>query len=272
MKSKLFAVALFLFAPFIGHSYTNDLVSDSVDSADQVTIINNNFRKMYSGKLDSKPGDIIPKRDSTYSIGESGNEWLNGYFDNLTISTVTATSLTSTSLTVTSITINGLQYGGNPVGTVVMYISSSVTPSGWLHCDGSSKSTSTYSRLFSVIGYTYGGSGANFSLPDFRGVFPKGQGTTNRAAGVAASGAAYSGTIGAYSQDKFQGHWHSVERRTDRNISGGGSDRVHWNSTPQDFGATTNSPTTDGTNGTPRTGATTEPQSVGIAFIIYSGV
>lgn len=40
---------------------------------------------------------------------------------------------------------------------------------GWLLCDGSSVSTSTYSGLFTVIGYAFGGSGATFTLPDGRG-------------------------------------------------------------------------------------------------------
>jgi microcystin-dependent protein len=42
-------------------------------------------------------------------------------------------------------------------------------PTGWLYCDGASLSTSTYSDLFSVIGYEFGGSGASFDLPDLRG-------------------------------------------------------------------------------------------------------
>ena len=36
-------------------------------------------------------------------------------------------------------------------------------------CDGSSQSTATYPALFAAIGYTYGGSGATFNLPDLRG-------------------------------------------------------------------------------------------------------
>jgi microcystin-dependent protein len=42
-------------------------------------------------------------------------------------------------------------------------------PTGWLYCDGSSLSTSTYADLFSAIGYTYGGSGPSFNAPDLRG-------------------------------------------------------------------------------------------------------
>ena len=47
-------------------------------------------------------------------------------------------------------------------------------PTGWLYADGGSHSTSTYANLFAAIGYTYGGSGANFNVPDFRGRSPAG--------------------------------------------------------------------------------------------------
>lgn len=49
----------------------------------------------------------------------------------------------------------------------------STAPSGWLLCDGASYSTTgTYSGLFGVIGYTYGGSGGSFNVPDLRGRIP----------------------------------------------------------------------------------------------------
>lgn len=55
-----------------------------------------------------------------------------------------------------------------PAGTVVPYATTSA-PVGWLLADGSSVATSTYPRLFNTIGYTYGGSGASFNLPDLSG-------------------------------------------------------------------------------------------------------
>ena len=60
--------------------------------------------------------------------------------------------------------------GGNisPAGIILPYAGSSA-PTGWLLCFGQSLSTATYAALFSVIGYTYGGSGGSFSLPDLRG-------------------------------------------------------------------------------------------------------
>ena len=54
---------------------------------------------------------------------------------------------------------------GVNTGVVVPWSSASI-PSGFLECNGQSVSTSTYAALFAVIGYTYGGSGASFNVPD----------------------------------------------------------------------------------------------------------
>lgn len=65
--------------------------------------------------------------------------------------------------------------GPNPAGTVLMYAGTSA-PSGYLMCDGSAVSRTTYSRLFSAIGSNYGsGDGSTtFNVPDTRGLFPRG--------------------------------------------------------------------------------------------------
>lgn len=60
-----------------------------------------------------------------------------------------------------------------PVGMIVPF-AGSVVPSGWLFCDGSSKSTTTYANLFNVIGYAFGGSSGSFSLPNLSSKFPRG--------------------------------------------------------------------------------------------------
>lgn len=56
-----------------------------------------------------------------------------------------------------------------PTGVVVMW-TTATAPTGWLLCDGSAVSRSTYSGLFAVIGTTYGsGDGSTtFNLPDLR--------------------------------------------------------------------------------------------------------
>jgi microcystin-dependent protein len=56
---------------------------------------------------------------------------------------------------------------GVNTGIVVPWGSAAI-PSGFLLCDGTSYSTTTYAALFAVIAYTYGGSGASFLVPDLR--------------------------------------------------------------------------------------------------------
>ena len=58
---------------------------------------------------------------------------------------------------------------GIPTATIVPWSSSSV-PSGFLECDGSAVSRSTYSALFAIVGTTYGtGDGSStFNVPDLQ--------------------------------------------------------------------------------------------------------
>lgn len=51
------------------------------------------------------------------------------------------------------------------------------TPQNRLECDGASYNTADYPLLFDAIGYQFGGSGATFRVPDFRGRSPVGQGS-----------------------------------------------------------------------------------------------
>lgn len=64
---------------------------------------------------------------------------------------------------------------GTPSGVIMQYAGSSA-PTGYLICNGSAVSRTTYSNLFAVIGTTYGaGDGSTtFNLPDLRGRFPVG--------------------------------------------------------------------------------------------------
>ena len=176
------------------------------------------------------------------------------------------------SLAVTALQITGLSGNGVvPVGAVQMY-GAAATPAGWLLCDGSAISTNTYSALFAVIGTNYGGATTNMNLPDFRGVFPKGAGTTTRTAGKDAMTNAYAAVLGTYYQDKLQGHYHQAAFNKElRNATVATAnalmetaDAIHFNSNVTGSGPLL----PDGANGTPRTGTSTEPQSLGITFII----
>ena len=56
-----------------------------------------------------------------------------------------------------------------PTATVVA-TARSTAPTGWLLCDGSDVSQTTYAALYTAIGVTYGDpGGGNFTLPDLRG-------------------------------------------------------------------------------------------------------
>lgn len=70
-----------------------------------------------------------------------------------------------------------------PIGSVIDWPGGTL-PEGWLNCDGASLSAADYPDLFAALGYTWGGSGDNFNLPDLRGrsVVGAGQGAglTNR--------------------------------------------------------------------------------------------
>jgi microcystin-dependent protein len=166
------------------------------------------------------------------------------------------------------LTVNG-NFNLLPAGTMVMY-GGAAAPGGWLLADGSAVSRTTYATLFAAIGTTYGaGDGVTtFNLPDFRGVFPKGAGATNRAAGKDSSGNYYAGALGAYSQDQMQGHIHqtSIPVANYASYSGafaGGNAGQY--AVPY---LNSGSSVSDGTNGSPRTGHTTEPQSLGVNFLI----
>ena len=64
---------------------------------------------------------------------------------------------------------------GVNTGLIIPWSSTSI-PSGFLECDGSAVSRSTYSALFAVIGTTYGsGDGSTtFDLPDLEDKCVKG--------------------------------------------------------------------------------------------------
>lgn len=107
-----------------------------------------------------------------------------------------------------------------PSGTVA-YFAMNTAPEGWLKCDGSIISRTTYANLFSKIGTIYGtGDGSTtFKLPDLRGEFIRsldnGRGIdTNRALGsnqldtiISHSHSLYWSTGGTSYSDPAQASW-----------------------------------------------------------------
>lgn len=87
-----------------------------------------------------------------------------------------------------------------PAGTIMPY-AGSAAPTGWMLCDGSAISRTTYSTLFSILSTTYGtGNGSTtFTLPDLRGrtVFGKDNMGGNTASRLTSSGGINGTTLGA---------------------------------------------------------------------------
>ena len=92
---------------------------------------------------------------------------------------------------------------GLPIGAYLSYPSQKTIPAGFLIADGRSLKKAEYTELFDVVGYTYGGSGDNFNLPNFAdGKFMRGIG------GKAAP-------LGTAQQDELKSHIHNVSVNTD---------------------------------------------------------
>lgn len=88
-------------------------------------------------------------------------------------------------------------YTGIPVGQIAFF-AMSTAPNGWLYANGDLKATADYPALFDAIGYTYGGSGANFNLPDARDRVLRGYGGAN------------TGVFGEGQADTFASHTHTA--------------------------------------------------------------
>ena len=87
---------------------------------------------------------------------------------------------------------------GVNTGLIIPWSSTSI-PSGFLECDGSAVSRSTYSALFAVIGTTYGsGDGSTtFNLPDLEDKCVKGKSTnTNLGTSTSSNTATCTGNLG----------------------------------------------------------------------------
>jgi microcystin-dependent protein len=97
---------------------------------------------------------------------------------------VVSSSIIADSLNIESINVNDDVYAHNnnytPVGTIITY-AGATAPGGWLLCDGSEVSKTTYSRLFSVIGTLYGTStdSTKFVLPNLEDRIPVGKTSSN---------------------------------------------------------------------------------------------
>lgn len=104
-----------------------------------------------------------------------------------------------------------------PPGLIQMY-GAAAAPTGWLLCDGSAVSRTTFAALFGILGTTWGiGDGSTtFTLPDLRGRVPVGTGTGS---GLTARALAATGGEEAHVLTVAEG---AVHKHTIANPIGGG--------------------------------------------------
>jgi len=106
---------------------------------------------------------------------------------------------------------NGSAWGGLasgvPVGTILAH-AANTPPSGFLECNGSAISRSTYATLFSTIQTTFGvGDGSStFALPDLRGQFIRGWANTGSTDASRA--------FGSSQTDQNKNHTHTSDSNT----------------------------------------------------------
>ena len=99
--------------------------------------------------------------------------------DAVTTAKIGAAAVTGTEIHTNAVTAAHLPdgYGTDLIGVIISYPKDTL-PTGFLACDGSAVSRSTYSGLFAVVGTTYGtGDGSStFNVPDLRATFLRGSG------------------------------------------------------------------------------------------------
>jgi len=113
------------------------------------------------------------------------------------------------------------------VGSIHAY-SSETIPTGYLKCNGQAVSRTTYSKLYSVIGTTYGsGDGSTtFNLPNLSGKVAVGTGTgtdsnnTSKSFTIASTGGATTHTV---TTSEMASHTHSISLGNSKSTTGNNS-------------------------------------------------
>ena len=144
----------------------------------------------------------------------------------------------------TGASLTGIE--GIPTGTITTWSDSSI-PTGFLECNGSNVSRSTYSSLFAIIGTTYGsGDGSStFGLPDLQNNVPVGKSNNKALASTGGANTVQStGNVGGstanatLSTAQLASHGHSMTGPNDitsntpvqiRGCQGGGSRTFNTN-------------------------------------------
>lgn len=163
------------------------------------------------------------------------------------------------------------QQNTTPSGVIIQF-AGTTAPTGYLTCDGSAVARTTYPNLFAAIGTTWGaGNGTTtFNIPDLRGYFLRGSGTSARdpdsprSVGSAQTESYLNHTHTATSVDS--GHVHSINSTGPNGAGGGGlpgfgtGTTYNTNTGQASISTTVNASTSGGTE--------TRPDNVAVLYCI----
>tara|TARA_R100001082_G_scaffold101239_1_gene70708 strand:+ start:805 stop:1440 length:636 start_codon:yes stop_codon:yes gene_type:complete len=203
--------------------------------------------------------DTIESTGATVTVNDALSAGTNA------ITAGSITGLTGTSITTG--TIGNAVVGGGQVGQIICRGGTAV-PTGFLYCDGSAVSRSTYSSLFAVVSENFGqgDNSTTFNLPDLRGFFVRGQddGSSNdpddSTRTAPATGANTGDNVGSYQADQFKAHTHTRNHRDDGGTLSGSS---------PGFAASSGTVMANNPNATGSTGANqTNPKNVYVRYYI----
>ena len=136
-----------------------------------------------SSSISGVSATFMPKAGGTFTGSVSmSSQILNGLASPTTLDGAASKGYVDTTLA---------SFGGLPVGSTIPF-AAAAAPTGWLLCNGSTVSRTTYAALFAVIGVTWGvGDGSTtFAIPDLQGrtAIGSGAGTGLTARTLAGSG------------------------------------------------------------------------------------
>lgn len=158
-----------------------------------------------------------------------------------------------------------LEESAERVGTVKAWGGNAGTlPVGWVACDGSAVSRTTYAALFQAIGTAWGsGDGSTtFNLPDLRGRFVRGYDSTltrdvDGASRTASNPGGNTGNLpGTVQGDQYRSHTHPTYNNASSGVFTGGNSNYITNVNPS------------GTNTQASGGNETRPINAAAVYII----
>jgi microcystin-dependent protein len=216
--------------------------------------------------FNTRTGDVtLESSDVTTALGytpptPTGSGASGTWGINITGNAATATTATTAA-------------NGNPTGTILMW-STATAPSGYVLCDGSAISRTTYAALFAVIATTFGaGDGSTtFNVPNYQGNVPLGSNPSYALASIGGSADAIvvTHTHTATSTVTDPGHSHTYTYDVHAPVRAGSNGDCPFTPTAENTGTSTTGitvATTNASTGTSGTGANLPPY-LAINFII----